>query len=553
MMRFSFSIDENGSECIYLVQDQLSISSSNLSSFTQMDHLSTILLYKQINKNKDLLWNDALNNSQIKTIDIYFKGLGLPVIFNSKYSNTFGSNLNYSKVHDISKIVSTHVGRGLLFNLDHFKSSNLRQSELLMKFNKMSYADLISKYNSYYSKIVENYEKLKSINRLLNEYNCDKKSNFYNGINFHHDNQCTDLLNITDMEKIYSLSNQASLVLGHIEVTPRKKLIHQFARSANLMLNSQAKSCYASKYIFNREMYKEQMTKYKYIEKKEKEFSSIKRENHHCGNFTTKGIYYSQKGTDERNLSKRKLIKENQPAFQNTAAVPYNPPGPKYYGEDYPLDVEHTNDCSSTIAGILARAGYKWYESQSEKYERISTYDLYKKVINNKNNKCFERRDFSKSSLAAGDIINYNRSRASSTQNGHIIMITSAGEDPFGIEKIKKADDLNCEDIDPMDFDFTFVHSAPSKSTALPGNKYLGRNSGVIKGSAETVPSLMRNRLVEIARKKCYGTLPSFNKDKNHAYSGDGRPVNIIRPTNHATCFQEPIKYKNEQCIEGCT
>ncbi len=187
-------------------------------------------------------------------------------------------------------------------------------------------------------------------------------------------------------------------------------------------------------------------------------------------------------------------------------------------------------DCSGFIYTGLATAGLRLSPGKSIKASGVNGINSLMYVEPEKNGlSCLAKITLtSKSDLKAGDIV---------AVPGHVIMIDSVGNDPFGLNGIKTAD--ACERLEPKDFDFVIIQSSPSKN-ATGMNRYQAKD--YLYESDK-----MRAGLTQYAYYACLARLN--NKD----YTPNLGTLSVIRHKLTPDCMGTRIKLAQESCIQSCT
>ena len=191
-------------------------------------------------------------------------------------------------------------------------------------------------------------------------------------------------------------------------------------------------------------------------------------------------------------------------------------------------------DCSGMISLALGSQGLKFTTNEKNYSQRSTTgfNDLL-----GKSNSCLKHAPFSGSTtILAGDMVN--------TKKGHIIMIDSVGDDPFGIKKVK-SEGGSCNDISVVDFDFTYIHSGPAKG-----------NIGPSRVEAKAGGTGHIDKLLVVAREACEKGNQEYSSEKisNSANLGS-KSFSIIRhDSENSDCISDQKqKIQGESCIKQCT
>lgn len=182
-------------------------------------------------------------------------------------------------------------------------------------------------------------------------------------------------------------------------------------------------------------------------------------------------------------------------------------------------------DCSALVYSVLLGGGLRLKSNkpfvasdviaaQSKQFisPEVSGWDCLKRITLKPNQ-----------SIEVGDIVSFN---------GHVVMIYSTGEDPFGIRNLK-----SCHDVKIQSFDFNVFQSSPSKEG-------IGINVYEAKDYLEESEQ-MAEIFLDYARSACLSQKQNKNIFlKRKAYS-------IIRHTQSPECQTKPVSFENESCVVG--
>lgn len=137
---------------------------------------------------------------------------------------------------------------------------------------------------------------------------------------------------------------------------------------------------------------------------------------------------------------------------------------------------------------------------------------------------CLERITLTpKKTIEVGDIIGFD---------GHVVMIYSKGQDPFGINNIS-----DCADVNLSGFDFNVLQSSPSKDG-------IGINVYEAKDYLR-VGDKMAEIFLDYAKNACE------SKKQNKSIQLKRTGYSIIRHKNTSECKTNPVAFENESCVVG--
>lgn len=189
-------------------------------------------------------------------------------------------------------------------------------------------------------------------------------------------------------------------------------------------------------------------------------------------------------------------------------------------------------DCSAFVFSALAAAGLKM-DPDPQKVLKASLVNgisssAFKEPQSN-GLRCLKKITVSKDkSVMSGDIV---------AISGHVVMIDSAGDDPFGLNAIKSATDCTAAKLSYRDFDFVIAQSSPSKS-GIGINRYAARDY-----LAES--ATIRNGLTAYALAACrakFGLAPQLNSPS----------LSVVRHLKTPECMTTALAMNHEDCVDSC-
>ncbi|WP_413291475.1 hypothetical protein [Bdellovibrio sp. HCB337] len=186
-------------------------------------------------------------------------------------------------------------------------------------------------------------------------------------------------------------------------------------------------------------------------------------------------------------------------------------------------------DCSGYIYSALATAGLRLKPGTNMKASGVSGISSTMYVEPQKNGlSCLAKITLTPTSnLKAGDIV---------AVPGHVLMIDSVGNDPFGLNGAKTTED--CEKLSVSNYDFVVIQSSPSKN-AVGMNRYQARNY---------LPEAEKMK-AGLERYAYYACLARVN---NQNYTPNLGTLSVIRHKMTSTCVGSRLKLTQESCIQSC-
>jgi hypothetical protein len=187
-------------------------------------------------------------------------------------------------------------------------------------------------------------------------------------------------------------------------------------------------------------------------------------------------------------------------------------------------------DCSGFVYTGLAAAGLRLSPGKNMKATGVKGINSRMFVEPQKNGmSCLQKITLTpKSDLKAGDIV---------AVPGHVLMIDSAGRDPFGTNGIKTA--AECAKLQAKDFDFAVIQSSPSKN-AVGMNRYIAKD---YLYEADK----MRAGLEKYAYYACLA------KVNNKTYTPNLGTASIIRHRMTSDCLGRRVELSHQSCVSGCS
>lgn len=183
-------------------------------------------------------------------------------------------------------------------------------------------------------------------------------------------------------------------------------------------------------------------------------------------------------------------------------------------------------DCSGFVFTAYASAGLKLRSDQPLKAIQVMgvSAGMIKEPGRNELN-CLQKVN---AELNPGDLI---------ASNGHVVLVESVGEDPFGIASIKKLSDCQLNSIRPENFHFVITQSSPSKGA-------IGINRMLASAYFPTYAT-MANGLKDHALSACYRR---FGKIRTPTTTS----MSIVRHRGTPECQSEEIHLDRQECLATC-
>lgn len=186
-------------------------------------------------------------------------------------------------------------------------------------------------------------------------------------------------------------------------------------------------------------------------------------------------------------------------------------------------------DCSGFIFTAMASAGLKLHPEVNLKARDVLNYGASRfKDPKNGGTSCFKKIAVAKNEvLSSGDVV---------ASSGHIFIVSKAGADPFGINKVTSA--TECNKITSNDFDFEVMQSSPT-------NGAIGINRMVASYYLPT-SSTMKAGLEKYARKACDAKFKTITEPNI-------TEVSVVRHTKSEDCVvAKKMVLTGQDCVSQC-
>lgn len=189
-------------------------------------------------------------------------------------------------------------------------------------------------------------------------------------------------------------------------------------------------------------------------------------------------------------------------------------------------------DCSGYVFTALAIAGLKMDPDPAKPLKPDQVWGIpsgaFKEPQSN-NLRCLAKIVVSKTnSIQPGDII---------AIDGHVLMVDSIGEDPFGLRKIASVGDCNSSKIKAANFDFVLAQSSPVKNgigiDLIQAADYLGTSGTVHDGLIAYASAACRAK---------FGAAPNLSSSK----------LSIVRHKRTPECKTKALELSYDECVDSC-
>ena len=226
-----------------------------------------------------------------------------------------------------------------------------------------------------------------------------------------------------------------------------------------------------------------------------------------------------------------------QPLIYNFGGRPSNIP---LQDHQFQLDLFHMEpgygdsreagiDCSGFIATAMAVGGVRLrthQDIQTEDIYRVNSYQFMSANFNGYD--CLEKATMGVSgSLKAGDIL---------AMSGHIVLIDSVGQDPFGILHTRSPG--ACDEISSANFDFVVMQSSSTKD-GLGLNKFKGNELMLDIESFKV-------GLESFARQACHAKLKGIDIQPYNPH------IQLLRVRDDPDCEQYEVPLVGQSCVQAC-
>jgi hypothetical protein len=190
-------------------------------------------------------------------------------------------------------------------------------------------------------------------------------------------------------------------------------------------------------------------------------------------------------------------------------------------------------DCSGFVFTSLAAAGLKIRAETRSKAVFVNGVSA-SMFFDPKSSglTCFDLVEFDRHrNILPGDII---------ASKGHVVIVESVGKDPFGINQIQSDKDCRLENFPIEKIDFVILQSSPFKG-----------GLGVQKARAAAFfadpdEKAMLDAVLRWAEIACHA---KFSRQSLKAQSFG---ASLVRHSETAPCFDQPIPLEGEACIDSC-
>ena len=199
-------------------------------------------------------------------------------------------------------------------------------------------------------------------------------------------------------------------------------------------------------------------------------------------------------------------------------------------------------DCSGFIVSSLAAAGLKFRTDQRPSF--IGTTSFVSEVDPDTHaNSCFSRVSPSQDSgrLRSGDLF--------IVPGNHVLIIDSAGPDPFGISRVSQ-----CSEISPAHFDFRVIQSSGTGNgigvNRMEASQYFG---GILANSVAAAVSGGHSSLgflgplLDHARRACQMAREGAPRTASRSSIGQ-----ILRHKGGAACSTSAANFGDQDCTASC-
>jgi hypothetical protein len=188
-------------------------------------------------------------------------------------------------------------------------------------------------------------------------------------------------------------------------------------------------------------------------------------------------------------------------------------------------------DCSGYVYTAFAAAGLKVRQSGKLKASGVNGLKAAMWMNPSKNGlDCFDYVGFKGStSIKPGDVL---------ASSGHVIMIETVGNDPFGIKRFTTEAECKLENMAVEHFDFTILQSAPVKGgigiNRIEASHYL------------TETGSMHDAILVHAVNACLAHV----RGSNIVTRAD--KASLVRHLGTAACSDAPVALVHEECLATC-
>jgi hypothetical protein len=189
-------------------------------------------------------------------------------------------------------------------------------------------------------------------------------------------------------------------------------------------------------------------------------------------------------------------------------------------------------DCSAFVFSALATAGLKMDPNPNKVLKASLVHGIGSRAFKEPQDnglRCLQKITVSRNaSVKTGDVV---------AINGHVVMLDEVGADPFGLNKIKSAEDCNSSKISANNFDFVVAQSSPSKN-AVGINRFEARD---YLATSSTYREGMVRYAVAACRAK-FGLDPKLNSPD----------LSVVRHKKTPECMAQELVLSREECVDSC-
>jgi hypothetical protein len=182
-------------------------------------------------------------------------------------------------------------------------------------------------------------------------------------------------------------------------------------------------------------------------------------------------------------------------------------------------------DCSALVYSVLLGGGFRLIPNKPFVASDVVAAQSRQFVSpESKGWSCLQRITMTPAkTIEVGDIVSFD---------GHVVMIYSRGEDPFGLNKI-----YNCNEVSINDFDFRVFQSSPSKD-GIGVNVYEAKD--YLKEGDK-----MAEIFLDYAKNAC------LSKTQGKDIQLKRTDYSITRHKNTSECRTQSVSFENEACVVG--
>lgn len=189
-------------------------------------------------------------------------------------------------------------------------------------------------------------------------------------------------------------------------------------------------------------------------------------------------------------------------------------------------------DCSAFVFSSFALSGLKMDPDPKKPLKADLVHGIGSRAFKEPQSnglRCLAKITVSKTnSIKSGDV---------AAINGHVVMLDDVGTDPFGLNKITKAEDCTSSKILTSNWNFTIAQSSPSKS-GIGINRFAAKD--YLKESSTYKNGLM-NYAVAACRAK-FGLSATV----------DTTNLSVVRHKKTAECKAPALQANKEDCVDSC-